>query len=108
MEKILFVAIDVDDKKFHGYAVGEDLPDGFEFQSKPNAHALCEKLKKFVDEGFQIKVCYESTYLGFSICRDLRQMGFHCDVVASALIPQLAASRVKTDRLDAKNSQIII
>jgi transposase len=106
MEKLLFVAIDVDDKKYHGYAVTADLEEGFEFHSKPNAAALIKRLEKFTESGFKIKICYESTYIGFSLCRDLRLKGYDCEVIATSVIPEISSKRVKTDRVDAKKLAI--
>ena len=52
--------------------------------------------------GLEAKICYEATYLGFSLCRDLRKNGVNCDVIASSLIPELSGKRQKTDRIDAQ------
>lgn len=100
--KILFIGLDVDDKNFHGYVMGSGLPEGFDFKAKPTVASVLCKVQKFIDEGYELKFCYESTYLGFSLCREFTEKGYSCDVIAASLIPERAGDRVKTDRIDAK------
>ena len=37
MNRILYVAVDVDDQAYHGHAVASDEETGVDFQSKPSA-----------------------------------------------------------------------
>ena len=48
-----------------------------------------------------IRLCYEASYIGYTLHRDLVDKGFHCDVVAPTSIPTPRGRAVKTDRLDA-------
>lgn len=48
-----------------------------------------------------LHVCYEAGPCGYGICRQLRDMGVKCSVVAPSLIPKAPGDRVKTDRRDA-------
>lgn len=45
--------------------------------------------------------CYEAGPTGYNLYRELNQAGIRCCVVAPALIPTQAGSRVKTDKRDA-------
>jgi len=49
------------------------------------------------------RACYESSGAGYVLQRGLDRSGFHCDVVASGLIPRRPGDRRKNDRLDAIN-----
>ena len=99
--KIMFVGLDVDDKAFH---VGGFVPESgeiLEFSCKPTAAMLHQKLGKYEQLGYSLRICYESCHLGFSLCRDLVAKGWECTVISSASIPRPAGAQVKTDRLDA-------
>ena len=50
-----------------------------------------------------LKLCYEASYVGFSLQRDLHERSFDCEVVAPSSIPRRAGKAVKTDRIDAKD-----
>lgn len=101
---VLFVGLDVDDKSFHccGLVVGS----GFEkqFKASPTTHAVVKKLLDWKREfgADEVRVCYEASYIGFTLQRALTDHGFHCDVVAPSSIPRVYGNNVKTDRLDAR------
>ena len=99
--RILHVGIDVDDKSFHIGAFCRETGEVFEMTSKPNLGNLMKKLQKFQDQNFEIKLCYEATYIGYTLCRELVSNGFKAEIIASSMIPEIASGRVKTDRLDA-------
>lgn len=99
---ILYVGIDVDDKAFHGAGYDMDNQRHFEFKCKPTFGALWERVKRFIDTGYEVRVCYEATYIGYGLCRNLRSIGIHCDIVAPSLIPEQRSKRVKTDRVDSR------
>lgn len=100
--QILFVGLDVDDTAYHIGLLSKDESLQLEFKCKPTVGALITKLKKYQEKGYELRICYEATYLGFSLCRELRKRGFHCDVIAPSLIPTKPGKKVKTDRLDGK------
>lgn len=100
--RILFIGLEVDDKAFHAFLSAQYGGDEFELSCKPTVSALIRKLEKYREQGWELKICYEATYLGFSVCRDLQKAGFQCDVVAPALIPETPGPRVKTDKLDSR------
>lgn len=99
--KTVYIGIDVDDQAFHGCALVEDGEE-IEFKCKPNVGELVKKLDRISKRYKEIKSCYESTYLGFSLQRDLGKRGYECDVIASSLIPMVSGQRAKTDRLDCR------
>ena len=49
----------------------------------------------------QLRIFYEAGPCGYAMVRQLRQAGFHCEVVAPSKIPRKPGDRVKTDRRDA-------
>ncbi len=100
-KKIVYVGLDVDDTAFHGKSIVLETGEFFEFQCKPDAGVLCKKLHEIFGERYEIHLCYEACYLGYTLYRFLRKVGIHCDVIAPSLIPVKAGTRVKTDRLDA-------
>lgn len=102
---LIYIGLDVDEKSYHGCAV---MPDGelISFRCNPNASSFVKKLKNMEIKLNQVRVCYESTYLGFSLARALKAKRVACEVIASSLIPDLSSKKVKTDRLDAEKLAI--
>ena len=49
-----------------------------------------------------LKVCYEAGPTGYGLARALIAAGIDCVVVAPGLVPQVAGSKIKTDRRDAR------
>ncbi|MCE5202856.1 MAG: transposase, partial [Actinomycetia bacterium] len=49
------------------------------------------------------RLCYEAGPTGYDTQRLVATLGFPCDVIAPSLIPRRSGSRVKTDRIDARN-----
>ena len=75
MRNILYIGLDVDDKSFHGAGICEKSEEMFEFSCGPNFHSLLKKLKTFHQQGFELRTCYEATYIGYSLDRFLRREG---------------------------------
>jgi transposase len=98
MKKIYHVGIDVDDKNFHGYIFEEKM----EFTSRPTARALIKKLEEILGSKEGVRICYEASYLGYSLQRDLSQKGYECEIIAPSSIPKSPGEQVKTDRIDCK------
>jgi len=48
-------------------------------------------------------LCYEAGPTGYDTHRTIVGLGFDCDVIAPSLIPRRSGSRIKTDRIDARN-----
>jgi len=51
--------------------------------------------------GCAIKLCYEASYIGYCLQRDLVSNGIHCDIVSPSSIPSPRGNAIKTDRIDA-------
>jgi len=103
MASLLFVGLDVDDKKFHGCVISKEDSKEFQFSCKPVLTDLCKKLEKISKNKNSFKICYEAGYLGYSLERDLRKQGYECEIIAPSLIPKIAGRMIKTDRIDARN-----
>ena len=101
MKKIQHLAIDVDDQQFHGSLLSGD-GQCIEFSTPPDVGTLAKKVETIRDREAELKICYEATYVGFRLQRDLAKRGYHCDVIAPSLIPRKPGERVKTDRLDSR------
>jgi transposase len=100
-KSIIFVGVDVDDQNFHIGAIDEG-GEIRELCSKPQLNSLVKQLKKLETKTTDLKICYEAGYLGYSLCRDLRKLGFDCEVIAPTHIPREASGKSKkTDRIDA-------
>jgi transposase len=97
---LLHVGLDVDDNAFHGTGFCKETGETFEFKSKPNLGSLLNKLKNLENKDFELKVCYEATYCGYHLCRNLRNRGIDCEIIAPSLIPEIPGKKVKTDRID--------
>ncbi|GAB3313200.1 IS110 family RNA-guided transposase [Haliea atlantica] len=52
-------------------------------------------------EPTSLAVVYEAGPCGYTLARELRDLGYHCEVIAPAKIPRPPGDRVKTDRRDA-------
>lgn len=98
---IIHVGLDVDDTQYHGSAFNKDSGEVIDFKCRPTLKGLLVPLRKLGGNfpGCKIKICYEASYVGYSLQRDLMEHGYHCDVVAPTHSPRGKA--VKTDRIDA-------
>jgi hypothetical protein len=102
-QNIVYVGIDVDDVRYHGSALNPATGEMLEFHCRPTMKGLVGQLEK-LRRGLgtvQMKLCYEASYVGFSLQRDLQDRGYDCAVVAPSSIPRRAGKSVKTDRIDA-------
>jgi len=98
---LLHIGLDVDDKSFHGGAFSLATGEVFLFQCKPTIGALMKQLQKIQESGHTIKLCYEASYIGTSLYRDLRAHQIACEIIAPSLIPTQPGKPIKTDRLDS-------
>jgi transposase len=102
-ENIIYVGVDVDDQSFHGSALIPATGELLDFKCRPNVKGLCNQLQILKDKfpKLEIKVCYEATYIGFTLQRDLSAHGYFCEVIAPSSIPRVHGNQIKTDRIDA-------
>jgi len=69
----------------------------------PNTPEAVRKLLRRHDDPGALRVCYEAGPTGYDTHRLVTSLGVECDVIAPSLIPRRSGSRVKTDRIDARN-----
>ena len=55
------------------------------FKSPPSASTLVKVLARISEPGHEMKICYEATYLGYSLQRDLEKAGYGCEVIGRLL-----------------------
>jgi transposase len=103
MSNLIFVGVDVDDNQYTVFVLHQQTGECQNFRTRPTASALIEHFDKVSKNKERFRICYESTYLAFSLQRLLQENGYHCEVVASSLIPDRPGRQRKTDRLDAEN-----
>jgi len=97
------VGLDVDDTQYHGSALDKYTGEVIDFKCRPTLKGLLNQLEKLDRHfpGCTLKLCYEASYIGYTLQRDLAEKGYHCDVVAPTSIPSPRGRQVKTDRIDA-------
>jgi transposase len=102
-QNILHIGLDVDDTQYHGSALNHSTGEILDFKCRPNLKGLLGQLDKLHQyfPGRTFKLCYEASYIGYTLQRDLVEKGYHCDVVAPTSIPSPRGKQVKTDRIDA-------
>jgi len=101
-KEILYAGLDVDDQAYHFFGFSKESGETIEFKCFPSVNSLLKKLKKLNAERFELKMCYEASYLGFSLYREITKVGYFVEVIAPSLIPEISSKRVKTDRIDAE------
>jgi transposase len=100
---IIHVGLDVDDTRYHGSALDKSTGKAIDFKCQPTLKGLLgqlEQLSKYVP-GRTLTLCYEATYIGYTLQRDLAERGYRCDVVAPTSTPTPRSEQIKTDRIDA-------
>jgi transposase len=63
--------------------------------------ALKKLIRKLRVADQDILFCYEAGPCGYGIYRQIKGLGYGCEVIAPSLIPKKAGDRIKTDRRDA-------
>ena len=100
---IIYVGLDVGASQYHGSTFNKDTGEVFDFQCRPTLKGLLVQRNKMARR-FPVcytKLCYETSYIGYTLQRDLVDKGCHCDVVAPTSIPTPRGRALKTDRIDA-------
>ena len=88
----------------HAVAVAESGRTGKfrflgEIENRPAT--IARTIKKLGRRYDRLHVCFEAGPTGYGLCRQVRDLGHDCMVVAPALIPKRSGERVKTNRRDA-------
>lgn len=102
-QNVIYIGLDVDDTQYHGSALNVDTGEVMAFKCRPTLKGLLgqlDRLRKCFPGGV-FRLCYEASYVGYTLQRDLADKGYHCDVVAPTSIPSPRGKQVKTDRIDA-------
>ena len=102
-QTIIYVGLDVDDTQYHGSALDKHTGEVIDFKCRPTLKGLLIQLEKLARHfpGCTLKLCYEASYIGFTLQRDLAEKGHGCEVVAPTSIPSPRSKQIKTDRIDA-------
>ncbi|SAK93641.1 transposase IS116/IS110/IS902 family protein [Caballeronia hypogeia] len=103
MEKTLYVGLDVH-KETVSVTVAEEGRDGpvYFHGAISNTPTDIRKLaRKLAQNGERLEFCYEAGCCGYTIHRQLQELGHACMVVAPSRIPKQPGERVKTDRRDS-------
>jgi transposase len=101
MKKTIYIgSIDVDDSHFNVALINSKNEELLHFKCAANVGSMIKKVKQKNISLKNIKLCYEATYLGFTLYRELKSKGIICEVIAPSLIPKTPGKKVKTDRLD--------
>ena len=101
MKKVIYYgAVDVDDSHFNVALINSRNGELFHFKCNSNVGAMIKKIQQKNISLKDIKLCYEATYLGYTLYRELKSKGTRCEVIAPSLIPKIPGKKVKTDRLD--------
>ncbi|NOX51875.1 MAG: IS110 family transposase [Gammaproteobacteria bacterium] len=102
-QNVIYIGIDVDDEQYHGSALDKSTGEVLDFRCRSTLKGLVAQLEKVREYfgGGKLALCYEASYVGFSLQRDLNDRGYHCEVVAPSSIPRRGGKAVKTDRIDA-------
>ena len=77
-QNVVYVGIDVDDVSYHGSALDRHTGEVLDFRCRPTLKGLVgqiEKVRKYFGDA-QLKLCYEASYVGFSLQRDLQKRGY--------------------------------
>ena len=101
-QNIQFAGIDVDDKAYHVNILNTADNSNVSFKCDPSPELFIRALKKHYKKPKQIKLCYEASYIGYSLYRSLTKQGYNCQITAPSLVPRQVGVRQKTDKLDAR------
>ena len=85
-KNMIYIGLDVDDTQYHGAAFNKETGELVSFKCRPTLKGLIsqlEKMQKYFSVG-SLKLCYEASYIGHCLQRDLMQAGYNCDVISSA------------------------
>jgi len=102
-QNIIHIGLDVDDTQYHGSAFHKETGEVIDFKSRPTLKGLLQQLDRMAQhfKGSKIKLCYEASYVGYCLQRDLMSNDIHCDIVSPSSIPSPRGKAIKTDRIDA-------
>jgi transposase len=65
------------------------------------AEAVRKLVEKLAKQHLRLAFCYEAGPTGYGLYRQIRAMGYECQVVAPSMVPVRPGGHIKTDRRDA-------
>lgn len=95
MKKIAYVGVDYHLDVVTIASAIEGTKKIYETIRLKNNDKLMAKYLKKISEKFELKLCYEASSSGYSFQRKVRSWGYHCDVIAPAVIPKKPGERRK-------------
>src|SRR6266571_5497310 len=98
----IVVGLDVHKKMIVG---AELLPGRDQISERPmieNDPEAIEKLVKRLAAKGPVIFCYEAGPCGYTLHRQIRQLGYRCEIIAPGMTPRRPGDRVKTDGRDAE------
>ena len=97
-QNILHVGLDVDDTQYHGSAFNKESGEVIDFRCRPTLKGLLTQLDKLQHHfrGCSIRLCYEASYVGFCLQRDLRAHG--CEMLTLGQYLQPSRDHLPVDR----------
>ncbi|MDH3691506.1 MAG: hypothetical protein OEU36_18855 [Gammaproteobacteria bacterium] len=104
-QTIIHIGLDVDDTQYHGLAPDKATGEVLAFKCRPTLKGLLgqlDKLHKYFP-GSTFRICYVASYIGFTLQRDIAEIGYHCDVVAPTTIPTPEADKSRRIALMRRN-----
>jgi hypothetical protein len=84
-QNVIEIGLDIDDNQYHGSALNTETGEVITFKCRPTLKGLLGQLDNRLRKCFPaevFKLCYEASYVGYTLQRDLAEKGYHCDVVA--------------------------
>jgi len=77
-KNIIHIGLDVDDTQYHGSALNQITGEILDFKCRPNLKGLLGQLDKLHQyfPGSTFKLCYEASYIGYTLQRDLVEKGY--------------------------------
>ena len=103
MEKIAYVGVDYHVDFLSIAVMIEGEKKIFDTIRLVNKDKVITKYFKKLAREFAIRACYEASGSGYVFQRKMASWGYHCDVIAPALVPKKAGDRRKNDFRDALN-----
>ena len=103
MGSVRYVGMDVDAERIAVAVLERGGSEAVEERVIANRPSGVRKYFERVAKENEVQACYEAGCFGFTLHRQLKEMGVECVVAAPGLIPRKPSDRVKTDRRDAHN-----
>ena len=102
-QSVTYVAMDTHKKEHRVAVVYSGSGQMQDFTVRNAAKDLAKMVRQIKKHSVgQIDFCYEAGVCGFTLKRQIENLGCKCSVIAPSLVPTKPGDRIKTDRRDAK------